>query len=174
MQNIEFKAELRDLDAARTQCQILNAQHIGFLRQTDTYFKLPDGRLKIREAPGEPIEWIYYHRSDQVSPKVSNYTILSDDQARRRWGTHSLREWLIVRKIRDLWMLENTRIHLDEVDRLGDFLELEAVVSREHDQAECRLIVEEIRSVFAPILGEQVAVSYSDLMEQWLEQQEQA
>ena len=49
MQNIEFKAELRDIDAARIQCTVLDARHIGQLRQTDTYFRMPDGRLKKRE-----------------------------------------------------------------------------------------------------------------------------
>src|SRR5687768_9332657 len=127
MQNIEFKAELRNLEAARRQCKLIGAQCIGELLQTDTYFRMPDGRLKKREAPGEPIEWILYHRPDRVSPKMSNYTILNDDQARRRWGTHSLKPWLTVTKSRELWMLGDVRIHLDQIKDLGAFIEFEAV-----------------------------------------------
>ncbi len=165
MQNIDFKAELRDLAAARKQCERLGAQRIGALEQIDTYFKLADGRLKRREARGEPTEWIHYHRSDDVSPRLSNYSILTDEQARRRWGTHSLREWLVVRKSRELWMLDNVRIHLDVVEKLGRFIEFEAMVSAQHAPKACRKRVDELRQAFAPILGEAVGPSYSDLME---------
>ena len=169
MQNIEFKAELRDLEAARSQCRVLAAEKIGVLDQTDTYFKLADGRLKKRQAPGEPIEWIYYHRDNRVTPKMSNYTILTDDQARRRWGTESLRQWLVVRKKRELWMIDNVRVHLDQVEKLGDFLEFEAIVSRQFDVKECHMAVDELRQMFAPVLGESISVSYSDLMQQLAE-----
>ena len=90
MQNVEFKAELRDVDAARAQCRLLDARLLGLLRQTDTYYRLPDGRLKRRQSTGERTEWILYHREDCVSPKTSTFTIFSDAQARRRWGTRSL------------------------------------------------------------------------------------
>jgi len=163
MQNIEFKAELRDLEAARAQCTALGAQLLGTLRQRDTYYRLTDGRLKRREAPGEPVEWIYYHRRDRITPRMSNYSVLSEAQARRRWGTESLRPWVIIEKSRELWMLENVRIHLDRVQKLGEFLEFEAIVSREFDVKECHMAVEYLRQQFAPILGEAISVSYSDL-----------
>ncbi len=166
MQNIEFKAELRDPAVARQQCKVFGAHHIGNLHQTDTYYKLTDGRLKKREAPGEPIEWIYYHRPDSVKPRMSNYSILTDDQARRRWGTKSLRQWLIVVKKRELWMVDNVRIHLDDVDQLGKFIEFEAIVSKNRDVKECHLAVNHLREVFGPVMGEPVAPSYCDLMAQ--------
>jgi hypothetical protein len=62
MQNIEFKAELRNLEAARRQCELIEAERLGEIRQIDTYFRMTDGRLKRREAAGAPIEWILYHR----------------------------------------------------------------------------------------------------------------
>ena len=136
------------------------------LEQTDTYFKMADGRLKRREAPGEPTEWIYYHRRDIVRPRMSSYSILTDGQAKRRWGTHSLRAWLQVVKSRELWMLENVRIHLDEVRKLGSFIEFEAVISEDHDTRECHDTIRYLREVFGPTLGEPVAASYCDLMAQ--------
>ncbi len=166
MRNIEFKAELRDLDAARTQCKLIGADCVAVTRQVDTYFKLTDGRLKRREAEGEPVEWIYYHRADESRPKLSNYTILSDDQARLRWGTHSLREWLVVAKTREIWILENIRVHLDEVDDLGVFIEFEAIVSREHNVQECHELIADLRTRFGPVINEPISLSYSDLMEQ--------
>ena len=169
MQNIEFKSSLSDIVAAQAQCRQLGARHITRLEQTDIYYRLPDGRLKRRSAPGEPIEWIFYHRKDAVRPRMSNYTILSDAQARLRWGTHSLREWLTVKKSRDLWMLDNVRIHLDEVDDLGTFLEFEAMVSKLHTVKTCHEQVATLREVFGPILGEPVSSSYSDLMHDLIE-----
>ena len=168
MQNIEFKAELRDIHEARTQLRVLGAQFIGTLEQTDTYYKLADGRLKKREAPGEPVEWLFYHRPDRITPKMCNYTILSDEQAKLRWGTHSLRQWLVVKKTRDLWMLDDVRIHLDQVEDIGTFIEFEAMVTKRCNVKECHMAMGELREVFESLLGEAISVSYSDLMEQGL------
>lgn len=166
MRNIEFKAELRDLEAARTQCRLVGAQLIGSMRQVDTYYKLTDGRLKRRETEGEPVEWIYYHRADESRPKLSNFTILSDEQARLRWGTRSLREWVTVSKTRELWMLDNIRIHLDAIDDLGQFIEFEAIVSRDHGVKQCHEQIALLRERFAPVISEPISQSYSDLIEQ--------
>jgi adenylate cyclase, class 2 len=168
MQNIEFKSELRNLAAARCQCQVLGAKHGGLLQQTDTYFRMADGRLKKREMPGEPAQWILYHRPDRIVPRMSNYTILNNEQARRRWGTHGLKQWLVVRKRRDLWLLGDVRIHLDDVENLGCFIEFEALVSRRFDVQMCQRSVAELREVFAPLLGEPISRSYCDLLEQSL------
>lgn len=171
MKNVEFKAELRDLATARKQCEVLGATFAGQLQQEDTYYRLADGRLKRRVTEGDSPEWIYYHRPDRAAPRMSNYIILTDEQARRRWGTQQLKPWLVVRKSRELWMIEHVRIHLDEVEHLGTFIEFEAVVSDEHDMPECGEDVAELRDIFGPVLGEPIAVSYSDLMAQVAEEQ---
>lgn len=168
MQNIDFKAELRDINAARAQCRVIGGSYIGTLKITDTYYKLADGRLKKREAPDEPTEWIFYHRPDRVTPKMCNYTILSDQQAHLRWGTQSLREWLVVKNTRDIWMLDDVRIHLDEVERLGTFIEFEAMISKKSNVKECHMAVKELRELFVMLMGEPISVSYSDLMQQEL------
>ncbi len=164
MQNIEFKAELRDIDLARAQCRASGAKHLGTLEQVDTYYKLPDGRLKRRETTGEPTEWVFYHRSDQLRPRLSTFTILSDEQARTRWGTHSLRDWITVRKRREVWMLENVRIHLDHVQGLGQFIEFEAMVKVPSDIAMNHDRITALRERFGPVLGEPIGKSYSDLL----------
>ena len=97
---------------------------------------------------------------------MGDYAILSDAQARRRWGARSLRAWVKVVKRRELWMLDNVRIHLDQVRRLGTFIEFEAVVSRQHDTKECHRKINYLREVFGPTLGEAVGPGYSDLMAQ--------
>lgn len=168
MQNIEFKAELRNLEAARQQCRLLGAQREGRIAQRDTYFRMADGRLKKREVAGKAIQWVYYHRPDRVSPRMSNYTILTDAQAKRRWGTRSLRPWLAIEKSREVWRLGEVRIHLDEVKDLGVFLEIEAAVSRRCNVKACHEGIALLREALGPTLGEPISASYSDLMQMQL------
>ncbi len=163
MQNVEWKAEIRDLEAARRQCGLVGASQVGSFVQIDTYFRLTDGRLKRRETPGRPIEWIFYRRPDSLAARVSQYTLLSDQQARVRYGEGTLVPWKIVRKTRELWVIDNVRIHLDDVESLGLFIEFEAVVSARHDLAECRMMLAHLRDQFAPILGEAIGGSYESL-----------
>src|SRR6185503_11027994 len=122
------------------------------------------GRLKKRETEGEPAEWISYERPNRVQAKVSEFTIFSEDQARERFGADPLPVWVVVRKRRELWMHGNTRIHLDEVEGLGTFLEFEAMVSRDHTLADCNKALAELRAHFQPALGELIDCSYSDLI----------
>lgn len=164
---------MRDPSAARQQCHQLGAHRLGTLNQIDTYYKMPEGRLKKREAPGEPTEWIYYQRRDIVRPRMCSYAILSDTQAKRRWGSHALRAWLKVAKTRELWMLENVRIHLDDVQGLGSFIEFEAVVTKDHDTRDCHEMIGHLRETFGPTMGEPVGASYSDLMAQVLAEEEE-
>ncbi len=166
MQNVEFKAELRDFEVARSQCRALGAHFVRELDQKDTYFKLPDGRLKRREVPGEPIEWIFYHRSDRPTPKMSHFMLYSDEQAKTRWGVLPLREWMVVNKTRELWLVSNVRIHLDRVEELGDFIEFEAQVSRKNHVKACHEQIAALREAFAPILGEAIAAGYVNLLDQ--------
>ena len=101
----------------------LGGNHDVTLQQVDTYYRLPDGRLKRRESPGLATQYIHYYRDDDFRPRVSDYTIYTEDQARTRWGMVSLREWLIVVKTREVYLIDNVRIHLDRVRDLGDFIE---------------------------------------------------
>jgi adenylate cyclase class IV len=164
MRNVGYKAELRDPELARSICLSMGAVHEGRLRQTDTYFRVADGRLKRRETQGEPTEYIFYSRTDRVDPKVSHYVVYTEGEARERFGASPLPVRVVVRKTRELFLLENVRIHLDDVEKLGRFLEFEAVVSQDHDVAACHEDVSHLRQVFAPALGEAISVSYADLM----------
>jgi adenylate cyclase, class 2 len=166
VQNVEIKVELRDPALAR---QILITPSVGAtwimqLRQTDTYYKVPAGRLKKRESPGEPTEYIFYDRSDKPTARLSHFKIYSEAQAAERFGSTPLPVWAVVTKTRDLYMLGNVRIHLDEVEGLGAFLELEALVSPQHGVAACHEVVADLRAKLAPVLGETIACGYSDLI----------
>ena len=70
----------------------------------------------------------------------------------------------IVRKRRELWLWHNVRIHLDEVDGLGNFLEFEGVVAPEADEAISRRRVDQLVTEFAIASSDQIGMSYSDLL----------
>ncbi|MEM8758058.1 MAG: class IV adenylate cyclase [Planctomycetota bacterium] len=168
MHNVELKAELRDAPLARSIAVRLGATPAVSMRQTDTYYRIPSGRLKRREitnADGsQETEYIFYDRADRASPRLSHYIVYDEPTARERFGTRSLPTELVVTKQRDVFLTGPLRIHVDEVDRLGAFIEFEAVVSRAYSVRRCHQIVSETREAFLPAMGEPIAVSYSDLM----------
>jgi len=170
MQNVEFKAELRDLELARSVCTAIGARYIQTLHQTDTYYRVEAGRLKKREAVGEQTEWIFYERPDDAAAKLSRFKIYSEEEAGEEFGGAGMAVWVVVKKRRELYMLGNVRIHLDDVEGLGRFIEFEALVTQEGAGGmaggieECRRRVMELRRELGPALGEAVGVGYSDLL----------
>jgi len=164
MQNIEFKAELRDPSLARAVCRSLGAQHHGERTQIDTYFRSADMRFKLRESPGHPDEFILYKRADRLRPKMSRYELFTREEAAERFGLQTLVPWLTVRKRRDLYVLDDVRIHLDDVEHIGNFLEFEALVSPQCNVAACHQKIARLRRDFDPTLGEAVSCGYVDLL----------
>ena len=129
--NIELKARCADLDAARAAAVSLGAEPQGVERQTDTFFVTSRGRLKLRESDRRGATLIPYLRPDARSAKQSDYLVLPLDDptlAKRLFG-HALGIAGVVRKRRELLLLDNVRIHLDRVEGLGTFIEFEAVLS---------------------------------------------
>lgn len=164
MQNIEYKSELRDVQIARGTLRSLKAMPIITVTQTDTHFRLPDGRLLKRESVDEPTEWIFYHRVDRVRPRLSTFTILTDQQARTRWGTIGLKPWITVVKTRQIWMLGNVTVSLDDVQRLGHFVEVTAMVSVDCDAGTCHQRVADLREAFETCSGEPISSGYAELL----------
>lgn len=164
MQNVEFKAELRDIALARTLLPTLGATFVEVLKQTDTYCRIADAKLKKRETVGYPTEWVFYSRASRTRPKLSTFTIYSDEAARERFGSAPLPVWLVVRKSRELWTWQGIRIHLDSVEGLGNFVEFEALVCPERNLARAHEGVDRLRAGLGPALGEAIAVGYADLL----------
>jgi adenylate cyclase class IV len=164
MQNVEFKAEVRDLALARTIAGGLGAVFVEVLEQTDTYFRVPDGKLKRRETVGRPTEWVFYARPNRSRAKLSNYQIYTDAGARERFGERELPVWTVVKKRRELWSYRGVRIHLDTVEGLGTFVEFEALVCPDRTTAEGHELVEFLRRSLEPAMGEAIACGYADLL----------
>ena len=165
MKNLEFKANCDSLDVLRQRLANLQAEHRCTMKQLDTYFNVPQGRLKLREINIHKAELIYYERSDLAESRYSNYQIcdIPEPIAFKRIATIALGVKGVVEKQRELWMFGDTRIHLDEVKNLGQFVELETVIHNQTEgeaQAEHQLVKEAL-SIKEEDL---VSVSYSDLV----------
>jgi homotetrameric cytidine deaminase len=164
--NVELKAH--DPDPARTLERALaaGARDEGLLRQRDTYFAVPHGRLKLREQEPGGATLIAYDRPDDAAERVSSYRLVpvADPEALRDALEAANGIDVVVVKRRHLLLWETVRIHLDEVRGLGSFLELEAVAApgsdlrRERDQVAHLREVLEIRD---PALREG---SYADAL----------
>lgn len=164
MQNVEYKAELRDPALARTLAGNLRALPVETLRQTDTYFRVPDGKLKKRETVGFPTEWVFYARPSRARAKLSNFTIYPEAMAKARFGAMPLPAWVTVVKTRELWTYDGVRIHLDTVAGLGTFIEFEALICPERSLQRAHELVEMLRKHFGPAMGEPIACGYADLL----------
>lgn len=131
MKNLEIKQSLNDFRDVICKLKKMGAHHVGQLFQVDTYYFCNSGRLKIREINNKKFELISYQRPDKKREKVSNYRVacISKDDLEKSKGLYQVfGERCVVKKERNLWIYKHTRIHLDEVDKLGKFLELETVV----------------------------------------------
>lgn len=135
--NIEIKARVRELAAIEQRARAMGARGPTDIRQDDTFFACTHGRLKLREFADGGGELIQYSRADASGPKASDYHItrVTDPASLRETLTRALGQAGRVRKRRRLYLLERTRIHLDDVEGLGTFVELEVVLA-EGDAAE--------------------------------------
>lgn len=138
--NTEIKARLPDLDAlnalARRVAPLATAGPTEIV-QDDTFFASPNGRLKLRDFGDGRGELIFYQRADQTGPKTSFYRITTTAEPDRLREVLTLAHGQTGRVIkrRTLWLVGRTRVHLDRVEGLGTFMELE-VVLREDEPAE--------------------------------------
>jgi predicted adenylyl cyclase CyaB len=135
--NIEIKARVPDLAALQARAAALADHGPTPIAQDDTFFTCPNGRLKLRVLSPHDAQLIFYRRPDAEGPKASHYVIARTDTP------DAMREALgaaygacgRVRKQRTLYRAGRTRIHLDEVEGLGSYLELEVVLAPGDDEA---------------------------------------
>lgn len=128
--NIEIKARVINREDLIVKIEKIAASGPVVIDQDDTFFHCSDGRLKLRELSGEHGELIYYHRPNVSGPKTSTYIISATSEPGKMRDILSsvLGVTGRVRKKRLLYMCGVTRIHVDEVEGLGDFVELEVVL----------------------------------------------
>ncbi len=163
--NLEFKAKAKSLDRLHEDLTRLKAEYVQSMYQIDTYFNVPKGRLKLREVENYEATLVYYERPDAAASRYSRYQLcgIANHEAFKQMMSDVLGLKVIVEKKRELWTYGNTRIHLDEVINLGEFVELETVFrdqSEAEAQAEHKLVKETLQISAADL----IPVSYSDLL----------
>ena len=164
--NVEIKARSTDPSFVREYLKSHNADFKGVDEQTDTYFNVPTGRLKLREGNIEN-NLIYYDRSNQAGPKSSQFHLVKIEDAKglKEVLTRSCGIKMIVRKRREIYYIGNVKFHIDEVPELGSFIEIEAgnmLVDKTEAELldQCNFYLKE----FGVNEEDLIAVSYSDML----------
>jgi len=164
--NIELKARLRDPAAARASAQSVGTGYLGIERQTDTYFHVPHGRLKLREIAGGAAVLIFYRRPDDTAAKAGDYRLVpvSAPAEMKQALSAALGIRAVVEKRREIFLADNVRIHLDEVAGLGSFLEFEAVLSSNVDDAAGHAQLDRLSRHFGLLPADLLQSSYGELV----------
>jgi adenylate cyclase, class 2 len=164
--NVEIKAKCKDISAIEQLLNELNADYKGVDHQIDTYFNVPSGRLKLREGNIEHA-LIQYDRGNQKGPKKStiNYYEPHRDKGLKETLTAAVGILVVVDKKRQIFFIDNVKFHLDRVEGLGTFAEIEAIdkegtYTLEALEAQCQHYMK----LFGIEKEALIANSYSDLL----------
>ncbi len=164
--NIEFKARTAENTVLEQRLLLLHPRFAGEDHQRDTYFNVPNGRLKLREGNIEHA-LIHYHRADTAGAKQSAVILYkpAPDPALKAALTAALGIKVVVDKRRRIYFIDNVKFHFDTVDALGSFAEVEAIdtdgtIPVEKLEEQCRY--------YAAYLGignaDYISISYSDML----------
>ena len=164
--NVEIKAMCHDHEPIRRIMLEKNADFVGLDHQVDTYFRTGSGRLKLREGTIEN-NLIWYQRPDQAGPKTSNCILYKTEKGSilKDILDRAMGVLVVVDKEREIYFIDNIKIHLDRVKGLGTFLEIEAQseadgLAQETLDRQCRKLMEELGVRTEDLLSD----SYSDLL----------
>ena len=164
--NFEFKARTTDLHNLEKKLSGLNPKFIGEDNQTDTYFNVPKGRLKLREGNIEN-SLIYYERENTAEAKQSDVLLFQHNPDKTLKDilikVHGIK--VIVEKKRRIYFIDNVKFHFDNIEGLGTFIEVEAIdkdgslgIEKLKEQADKYV------KFFAIQPADFIAMSYSDLI----------
>lgn len=163
--NIEIKAKLNNPKKIRQVLKSQKADYLGIDQQIDTYFKVSHGRLKLREGNIEN-NLIYYKREDKKGPKQSEVILFkASDPFLKEILSKILSKLVIVDKQREIYFIDNIKFHIDEVKRLGVFVEIEAIdkdgsIGKEKLLKQCKKYMK----LLGIKEGDLISCPYSDLL----------
>jgi adenylate cyclase, class 2 len=164
--NVEIKAQCHEPSFIRHYLLSNQAEFKGIDEQTDTYFNVPYGRLKLREGNIEN-NLIYYERSNEAGPKDSHFQLvkINDAAGLKEVLTKSNGVKVVVKKKREIYYIGNVKFHIDDVPGLGSFAEIEAGniladLNKEQLKEQCDFYV----TAFNIRPEDLIDVSYSDML----------
>jgi len=167
MKNIELKISVKDFNEINFLLKKIKAKHASEMYQRDIYYCCKNKRLKIRNINDKEYMLISYKRLDKASSKISDYEIFDinpeEINSVRSLMEKKFKQQIVVEKNRDLWLWGTTRIHLDTVSMLGNFIEIETIMGNR----DLKSAKEEFNNIF-DLLGlknhKKIKGSYSDLL----------
>jgi predicted adenylyl cyclase CyaB len=165
--NIEIKARTRNFAELKSRAEKLSDTSVQVISQEDIFFYVERGRLKLRILAPDQAQLIYYTRPDQEGPKRSDYHLShsSDPEGLKRVLELAYGIRGVVRKTRYLYLVGQTRVHLDDVEGLGQFMELEVVLEEGQSDAEGQKTAEDLMSALGVEGGDLIDGAYIDLLE---------
>ena len=167
MKNLELKVELKNFDDILQGISLLKVEEVGTLHQTDKYFLIGKKRLKLRDM-GDESHLIYYSRPDVQGSKISKYYVFRFTGQQKTILEKILKLFFTIKatviKKRVLYLYKHTRIHLDKVENLRNFLELETVFDKKYPQYDFYGEHSIIMNVLGLSRYKKISSSYSDLV----------
>lgn len=166
--NVEIKAKVTGLEAVRRIVEGLADSGPLELEQEDTFFVCPHGRLKLRRFGGcAEAELIYYERPESSGPRESRYIVhpTADPEGLREVLSAAFDVRGVVRKRRAVYVIGQTRVHLDQVEELGEFVELEVVLRAEQSASEGVTIAHELMEKLDISPNQLIDRAYIDLLQ---------
>ena len=165
--NIEIKAWLNHIDSYTNTAKSLSGSDPEVIRQEDYFFYCANGRLKLRIFSSNKGELIFYNRKNDNGPKTSEYFISKSNEPYKLLyildKSYGIRG--VVKKIRKLFLIGNTRVHIDQVENLGSFLEFEVVLSKEEDTNTGKQVAQRLMDQFGIEKSSLIDCAYIDLIE---------
>ncbi|KAK3104189.1 hypothetical protein FSP39_025140 [Pinctada imbricata] len=164
--NVEIKARVQDIDNLKRLAKSLSESEGVILKQEDVFFNVPHGRLKLRKIQGSFSELIFYDRPDQEGPKFSDYskTNVDDPTSLQDTLSKALGVKGIVTKTRTLYMVGQTRVHVDQVNGLGNFMELEVMMKEGQSVGEGEGIAKDLMVKLGVKNNDLISCAYMDLI----------
>ncbi|KAL7637194.1 UNVERIFIED_CONTAM: hypothetical protein RMT77_011906 [Armadillidium vulgare] len=168
--NIEIKAHVSVIEDVHSLAQELSGSEGTIIEQTDTFFQVLKGRLKLREITGKHEELIFYERPNSSGPKMSNYKKVDKPIGELSGDLKDLLSEALgvagnVVKKRTLYLIGQTRIHVDEVESLGNFMEFEVVLREDQKPEEGEAIARDLMKKFKIQEKDLIDRAYVDLLD---------
>ncbi|XP_075234683.1 uncharacterized protein LOC142332253 [Lycorma delicatula] len=164
--NVEVKAKIDNFNEFLVKCEELSQSVGEIIKQEDYFYNSSNGRLKLRNIEGRKSELISYVRPDDDKPKLSEYDkcdVHNSDELNKVLS-RALGVCGVVKKTRHLFLIGQTRIHVDQVTGLGSFMELEVVLSKTQTIEDGQKIANELMEKLSVNSGQLISVAYVDLL----------
>lgn len=164
--NVEIKARIRNLHAIEERVRALSPAPTAVLHQEDIFFRTRDGRFKLRAFSPSEGELIHYERENDTGPRLSRYVTspTADPSGLQEVLARACGILGVVRKTRILYIVGRTRIHLDRVEGLGDFIELEVMLSEEESIDDGVIVATELMDRLGITKEDLIDRAYIDLL----------